>query len=151
QNHRRYGGLIVHLGVVLVAIGVGTSTGGEGERGATPKRGGTLDNGRHPLPVPELTPSRAAPPPPVDARVQILDGGRVVATVQPGQRLYPTSQSPFATVGIRYGFGQDLYVILGEFDREAQEWASVKAQIHPLIAWIWLGGVVVVVGGLVAV
>ena len=71
--------------------------------------------------------------------------------MQPGQRVYPTSQTPFATVDIRYGFGQDLYVILGEFDRGAGQWATMKAQIHPLIAWIWIGGVVVVAGGLVAI
>ena len=47
QNHRRYGGLVVHLGVVLVAIGVATSTVGKLEREATLQRGETLDLGRH--------------------------------------------------------------------------------------------------------
>jgi cytochrome c-type biogenesis protein CcmF len=151
QNHRRYGGLIVHLGVVLVAIGVATSTVGKVEREATLNRGETLEIGRHQLRFDELTLSREPTHLLVSAVVQILDGGRVVATVQPGQRIYPTSQSPFATVDIRYGFGQDLYVILGEFDRQGQQWASIKAQIHPLIAWIWIGGAVVVAGGFVAV
>src|SRR5262249_61388105 len=64
-------------------------------------------------------------------------------------RYYQTSQSPFATVDIRYRPMRDLYVILGEFDREAR-WATLKAQIHPMIAWIWFGGVVVVGGGLLA-
>ena len=50
---------------------------------------------------------------------------------------------------IRYGLTRDLYVILGGFDRGAT-WATIKAQVHPMIAWIWLGGVVVVLGGLVA-
>ena len=151
HNHRRYGGLIVHLGVVLVAIGVATSTVGKVEREATLKRGETLDIGRYQLRFQGLSASEEATHLLVSADVQILDGGRVVAAVQPGQRVYPTSQSPFATVDIRYGFGQDLYVILGEFDRGAGQWATIKAQIHPLIAWIWIGGVVVVAGGLVAI
>jgi cytochrome c-type biogenesis protein CcmF len=151
QNHRRYGGLIVHLGVVLVAIGVATSTVGKVEREATLNRGETLDMGRYQLRFQGLSASEQATHLLVSADVQILDRGRVVAAVQPGQRVYPTSQSPFATVDIRYGFGQDLYVILGEFDRGAGQWATLKAQIHPLIAWIWIGGVVVVVGGLVAI
>ena len=151
QNHRRYGGLIVHLGVVLVAIGVATSTVGKVEREATLNRGETLDMGRYQLRFQGLSASEEATHLLVSADVQILDRGRVIAAVQPGQRVYPTSQSPFATVDIRYGFGQDLYVILGEFDRGAGQWATLKAQIHPLIAWIWIGGVVVVAGGLVAI
>ena len=78
-----------------------------------------------------------------------IDGPRSVATLRPGQRLYSASQSPFATVAVRYRPMHDLYVVLGGFDREGR-WATLKAQIHPLIAWIWLGGAVVVFGGLVA-
>jgi cytochrome c-type biogenesis protein CcmF len=44
---------------------------------------------------------------------------------------------------------RDLYVILGAFDREGR-WVTLKAQVHPMIAWIWIGGLVVVAGGLVA-
>ena len=69
--------------------------------------------------------------------------------MRPGQRVYATSQTPFATVDIRYGPWKDLYVILAGFDREAR-WATIKVQIHPMIGWIWVGGVVVVLGGLVA-
>jgi cytochrome c-type biogenesis protein CcmF len=47
---------------------------------------------------------------------------------------------------VRYGFARDFYVILGAFDRQG-EWAQIKAQIHPMVAWIWLGGLVVLMGG----
>jgi cytochrome c biogenesis factor len=40
-------------------------------------------------------------------------------------------------------------VILGAFDRKAK-WVTLRAQIHPMIAWIWIGGLVVVIGGGVA-
>jgi cytochrome c-type biogenesis protein CcmF len=50
---------------------------------------------------------------------------------------------------VRYGFFRDFYVILGSFDREGQ-WAQIKAQIHPMVAWIWLGGAVVLLGGALA-
>lgn len=83
------------------------------------------------------------------AEVEVLENGRRVATLRPGQRFYPAAQSPFASVDVRYGLTRDLYVILGSFDREGR-WATLKVQIHPMIAWIWLGGAVVVLGGLVA-
>lgn len=149
QNRRRYGGLIVHLGVVLVAIGVATSSVGKVEREATVNRGESLDIGAYRLRFEGL---RAAEQPThllVTADVEVFEGGRRVTTLQPGQRLYPGSPSPFATVDIRFGPLKDLYLILGAFDREGR-WVTLKAQIHPLIAWIWLGGGVVVLGGLLA-
>jgi len=150
QNHRRYGGLVVHLGVVLITIGIATSSVGRLERETMLQRGEMLDIGRYQL---RFTGLRASEEPThllVSADVEVLEGGRLVTTLRPGQRLYPASQSPFASVDVRYGLSKDLYVILGNFDPEGR-WATLKAQIHPMIAWIWLGGVVVVLGGLMAI
>ena len=58
-------------------------------------------------------------------------------------------ESPFASVAVRYGFLRDFYVILGSFDRDGR-WAQIKAQVHPMVAWIWLGGAVILVGGILA-
>ena len=85
----------------------------------------------------------------VQAALEVTDAGRPVGTLRPGQRLYGGSSSPFASVAVRYGFFRDFYVILGAFDRQG-EWVQVKAQVHPLVAWIWLGGVVVLLGGVLA-
>ncbi|MGH7320590.1 MAG: heme lyase CcmF/NrfE family subunit, partial [Candidatus Rokuibacteriota bacterium] len=149
QNHRRYGGLVVHLGVVLVAIGVASSTVGKVEREATLNRGETLEIGQYTLRFNGLSASQQPTHLLVSAEVGVFEGPRLLTTVRPGQRIYPTSQSPFATVDIRFGPMHDLYVILGGFDREAR-WATLKAQLHPMIGWIWVGGIVVVLGGLVA-
>ena len=149
QNHRRYGGLVVHLGVVLVAIGVATSTVGKLEREATLQRGETLELGRYAVRFARLSALEQPTHLLIQAHLEVSDAGRPVGTLQPGQRLYPGSNSPFASVAVRYGFFRDFYVILGSFDREGQ-WAQVKAQIHPMVAWIWLGGVVILLGGALA-
>src|SRR5262249_5496661 len=144
-----YGGLVVHLGVVLVAIGVATSTVGKVEREATLNRGESLQIGAYTLVFTGLTATEESTHLRISAAVEVREGDRLLALIHPAQRVYQTSQSPFATVDIRYGPMKDLYVILGEFDRQAR-WATLKAQIHPMIAWIWIGGVVVVGGGLLA-
>ena len=149
QNHRRYGGLVVHLGVVLVAIGVATSTVGKVEREATLKKGESLQIGPYTLLFTGLSATEEATHLRISAAVELREGERLLGPLHPAQRVYPTSQSPFATVDIRYGPMKDLYVILGDFDRDAR-WATLKAQIHPMIAWIWMGGLVVVGGGLLA-
>jgi cytochrome c-type biogenesis protein CcmF len=149
QNHRRYGGLLVHLGVVLVAIGVATSTVGKLEREATLQRGETLEVGRYAVKFTQLSAVEQPTHLLVQAALEVSDGGRPLGTLHPGQRLYPGSNSPFASVAVRYGFFRDFYVILGSFDREGQ-WAQIKAQVHPMVAWIWLGGVVILLGGALA-
>jgi cytochrome c-type biogenesis protein CcmF len=149
QNHRRYGGLVVHLGVVLLAIGVATSTVGKLEREATLQRGETLELGRYAVKFSRLSALEQPTHLLVQAALEVSEGGRPVGTLQPGQRLYPGSNSPFASVAVRYGFFRDFYVILGSFDREGQ-WAQIKAQLHPMVAWIWLGGVVILLGGALA-
>jgi cytochrome c-type biogenesis protein CcmF len=146
QNHRRYGGLIVHLGVVLVAIGVATSTVGKLEREATLRKGETLELGRYAVGFTGLSATEQRTHLLVQAALQVSEAGRPTGTLRPGQRLYPGSSSPFASVAVRYGFFRDFYVILGAFDRQG-EWAQIKAQVHPMVAWIWLGGVVVLLGG----
>ena len=85
----------------------------------------------------------------VQAALEVTEAGRPAGTLHPGQRLYPGSTSPFASVAVRYGFIRDFYVILGAFDRQGQ-WVQIKAQVHPMIAWIWLGGLVVLLGGVLA-
>jgi cytochrome c-type biogenesis protein CcmF len=150
QNRRRYGGLIVHLGVVLVAIGVATSSVGKVEREATVNVGEHVDLGRYRLRFEGLRATEQPTHVLISADVTVLDGGQPVARLAPGQRMYPGSQSPFATVDIRYRLGHDLYVILGAFDRQGR-WATLKAQVHPMIAWIWIGGGVVVLGSLLAI
>jgi cytochrome c-type biogenesis protein CcmF len=146
RNHRRYGGLMVHLGVVLVAIGVAVSSVGKIEREATLRRGESLELGRYTLRFAGLSAREEATHVLVQAQLEATQDGRSIGTLHPGQRLYANSNSPFASVAVRYGLVRDFYVILGAFDRDGQ-WAQVKAQVHPMVAWIWLGGVVVVLGG----
>jgi cytochrome c-type biogenesis protein CcmF len=149
QNHRRYGGLVVHLGVVLIAIGVATSTVGKLERELTLKRGEALELGPFTLRFTGLSAGEQPTHLLVQAGLELTQAGRPAGTLRPGQRLYPGSSSPFASVAVRYGLFRDLYVILGAFDRQG-EWAQIKAQVHPMIAWIWLGGLVVLTGGVLA-
>jgi cytochrome c-type biogenesis protein CcmF len=149
QNHRRYGGLVVHLGVVLIAIGVATSTVGKIEREVTLKRGETLEVGRFVVRFTGLSAGEEATHLLVQAALEVTEAGRPAGTLRPGQRLYPGSSSPFASVAVRYGFLRDFYVILGAFDRQG-EWAQIKAQVHPMITWIWAGGLVVLMGGVLA-
>jgi cytochrome c-type biogenesis protein CcmF len=53
-------------------------------------------------------------------------------------------------VDARYRWTEDLYTILSTFERDGSS-ATIKAMINPMMAWIWIGGVVILLGVVVAV
>jgi cytochrome c-type biogenesis protein CcmF len=69
--------------------------------------------------------------------------------MEPALRFYPTQQSPIAEVDYWVGLREDLYVILGSFDR-AGAWVTVKALVTPLVSWLWIGGAVIALGTFLA-
>ncbi|HBM66974.1 MAG TPA: heme lyase NrfEFG subunit NrfE, partial [Pseudomonas sp.] len=74
--------------------------------------------------------------------------GREVTTLYPEKRLYTVQQSMMTEAGIDAGFTRDLYVALGE-PLENGAWA-VRVHIKPYVRWIWLGGLLTGLGGLLA-
>ena len=74
--------------------------------------------------------------------------GREVTTLHPEKRLYTVQQSMMTEAGIDAGFTRDLYVALGE-PLENGAWA-VRVHIKPYVRWIWLGGLLTGLGGLLA-
>ncbi len=75
--------------------------------------------------------------------------GRTVR-MEPAKKFYPQDQSPIATVDYRLGLREDLYLVLGDFARDGSE-ATVKMQVNRLVTWIWVGGLVLTVGALLAI
>ena len=84
------------------------------------------------------------------ANLAVFKGDRPLSDLKPGQRFYPNQQTPFASVDARYRLTEDLYTILSAFERDGSS-ATIKAMINPMIAWIWIGGVVILLGVMVAV
>ncbi len=65
------------------------------------------------------------------------------------QKLYLPRFQPSTEVGIHSTLARDIYVILGSYDIESQS-ATIHMMINPLVAWIWVGGVVMIIGGVLA-
>lgn len=80
--------------------------------------------------------------------IRVFDGEREVAVLHPEKRLYTVQQMPMTEAGIDAGFTRDLYVALGEpLDNGA--WA-VRVHIKPFVRWIWLGALLMGLGGVLA-
>jgi cytochrome c-type biogenesis protein CcmF len=80
--------------------------------------------------------------------VQVLRKGVHVSLLHPEKRLYTVQQSVMTEAGIDAGFTRDLYVALGE-PLENGAWA-VRIHVKPFVRWIWLGGLLTGLGGLLA-
>ena len=150
KSRRRYGGLIVHLGVVITIIGIAVSSVYKVEREQTLKSGESLTIGRYSVRFDGLAAGERPTHILVWANLMAFKDEKPVHELTPGQRFYPNQQSPFASVDARYHWNEDLYVMLSAFERDGSS-ATIKVIINPMISWIWIGGGVILLGVIVAV
>ena len=150
RSRRRYGGLIVHLGVAFVVIGITASSVFKLEQEVTLKQGESLQLGRYQVRFDELSawqePHRFV----VQGSFTIFNSNHKVAEMRPAKRFYPAEQQPIGTVDIRSTPWEDLYLVLSSFTQDGTS-ATVKVLVRPLVMWIWLGGWVMVLGSLIAI
>lgn len=146
---RSYWGMqLAHIGIVVAALGVMLSSHNSVERdlrlapGESVELGGYLfvfDGARH-VQGPNFTSDVGT--------VRVLEDGREVSLLHPEKRLYTVQGSTMTEAGIDAGFTRDLYVALGEpLDNGA--WA-VRVHVKPFVRWIWFGGLITAMGGLLA-
>jgi cytochrome c-type biogenesis protein CcmF len=153
KNRRRYGGLTVHVGVVMVLVGIIGSAFFSQQTEARLGQGHSINLGNYRLQYDELGMRMLSNAVAINALFTIYNGtdGRAVARMRPEKRFYIASGGePTTEVAIRSTFREDLYLILSEFDRETQA-ITVKAVINPLVAWIWVGLGTITLGAVIAI
>ena len=70
--------------------------------------------------------------------------------MRPSKKFYRQEQAPIAGVDYRMGLTEDLYLVLGDFARDGSA-ATVKVLVNRLVSWIWIGGLVLTLGALLAI
>jgi cytochrome c-type biogenesis protein CcmF len=147
RNRRRYGGYVIHFGVVLLFIG-GTGKAFVKETKATLSKGESAQVGEYILTYrgKSTYPSRNRYV--VAANLDITNNGKQLGTLTPQKRFYKTTEQPTTEVAIRSTLKEDLYVILASYDEQT---ASFKFLVNPLLTWLWIGGIVMTVGTLIAI
>lgn len=149
RNRRRYGGYIVHLGVVLVFAGVAGAL-FVTERAVRMRPGDEVEVG--PFTVVyrgtdvEGGPNYTA----TVANLTIRDGDGEPRRMRPERRFYPTAQEQVTTeVAIWSRPFEDLYAILESY-QPGSDAVDVTLLVNPMVLWIWVGGGVMVLGMLIA-
>ncbi len=84
----------------------------------------------------------------VEGEIDVSKNGQFVAQLRPQERTYIVQQSPMTEAGILAGWNRDLFVALGESLGDGA-W-SVRLQYKPMIRFIWLGCLIMALGGIIA-
>ena len=152
RDRRRYGGYLVHLGVAVIAIGVIGSTVFQTQVRATVAPGESFEVGGYRLSYGGLRvrePGVNGIEQEVIALLELEDGGERVASLQPGQRFFTNfGGQPVAIVSIDGNLLRDVYVFMQGWDDDQN--AEIQAFINPLTQWLWIGGAIYTLGGLLA-
>ena len=141
---------VAHIGVGLFAIGVTVDaelSSIEKDIALRPGREHRAEGLRLPLQQHEAG-RRARTTRPCRPNVTITRGDKLVATLHPQKRVYRVQRSPMTEAGIEVDWNRDLFVAMGE-DLGDGAW-SVRLQYKPMVRFIWLGALVMALGGLIA-
>jgi len=157
RNRRRYGGYIVHLGIVLLFVGfAGMAFKTETQATLRPGESATLKSPYgHVYTLTHLGVSQyhALNREVTAALVDVRRDGKPLGRLKTEKRQHvdaagnPTFE-PSTEVGIRSGLREDLYIVLGGLV-DGTEQAVYRFTINPLVWWVWFGGYVLVLGGLI--
>src|ERR1700722_18140054 len=147
RNTRRYGGYLVHMGIVLMFVGF---TGGAFNQSDVREMsiGDTLNLSHYRLKVVNLQEGDNGNYSWHRASVQVWRGGDLLSTLEPEKRFYKASRQGTSEVGVRPRLNEDVYLNFGGMSDDGTR-AVLQAYVFPLVSWIWIGGLVLIGGTLV--
>jgi len=151
RNKRRYGGYIVHIGVVLIVIGITSSSVFVTEQQATLSKGESVELRDYRFTYEGIdtynTPAKDA----TVATLAAYKGGKPIGFMKPEKNVYKYEGNreinQETEVALRSTFKNDLYLIL--MNRGPNGSATFRIIINPMVSWIWAGGVVLLIGAIV--
>jgi cytochrome c-type biogenesis protein CcmF len=148
RNTRRYGGYVVHFGIVVMFIGI---AGGAFNQNREQEMGfgDTLQLGPYRLVCQSFTQDSN---PNFDTEYALLDvykGGKKLTQLAPEKRFYIASQTSSTMVALRSTLANDLYVIYEGKNPDTDK-PIIKVFLNPLMNWIWIGVLIVVFGTFLA-
>jgi cytochrome c-type biogenesis protein CcmF len=146
MNKRRYGGFIIHLGVVLVFAGIIGSSFFKSEQLFTVATGEEFSLGDYTLRFVELTDRKDPEKDVVFAHLAIFKGGEKIDDLYPEKDFHHKSEQPMTEVKIRSTLKEDLYLVLSGWEEGGE--ATFHVFINPLVQLIWIGIGIMVLGGM---
>jgi cytochrome c-type biogenesis protein CcmF len=143
RNRRRYGGYVVHLGVLLIVLGLAGATFRSESQALVPV-GDSMEIGDYTLVYRGLDRGSTSEKEINAAQVDVFRGGRQITTLRPQLNFHFAQSQRQSEVAIRTTPIEDLYVVVTSLDRDGA--AGLRAFVNPLTWWIWAGAAVMLLG-----
>jgi cytochrome c-type biogenesis protein CcmF len=147
RNTRRYGGYIVHMGIVLMFIGFSGAAFNK-DTTVEAKVGEKFPLGRYELKVTEIKTGQNENFIWQNAVIEATIDGKPFTTLTPERRIYEKSQQPVSMVAIKRQLNEDLYINFAGMGSGSQQ-PTIQAYVFPLVSWIWLGYWILLFGSLI--
>jgi cytochrome c-type biogenesis protein CcmF len=149
RNTRRYGGYVVHFGIVLVFIGISGAAFNQDKQMEMPI-GSTMELGPFHLVMQSMDSKPEKNYTAERMIVEVMRDGKPVMMLYPEKRFFTgTNEQSGTMVAIYSTLRDDLYVVYAGRSPENNR-PVIHAYLNPLVKWIWLGGLVVVLGTVLA-
>ena len=149
RNKRRYGGYIVHVGVVLMVLGFTGEAFKQAEQ-LLLKPGQVVQAGDVTARLDALRVTDDGQKQMVTAHLTVTKDGQEIGKMYPARWYFRKHEDqPTTEVAIRRGFSEDIYLVLAAFEPGEQS-ATVELVVNPLVNWLWFGFGVVGIGTLIA-
>ena len=145
RNTRRYGGYLVHVGIVIMFIGF-TGKAFDQDRTVEVKVGDHFQIGRYDIKVADIKSGENSNYAWSHAVMNVFVNGSHVKTLEPEKRLYKASRQPSSEVDIWRKLNEDLYLNFAGLEGDT---AVFQAYVFPLVSWIWIGFWVLTIGTVV--
>jgi len=146
RNTRRYGGYLVHMGIVLMFIGFSGAP-FKREVVADIQKGHDLQVGAYTLRLLEIHQGDTPNYQWESALLGVSKGGDQLGTLEPARRYYKATGESNAEVALRTRLNEDLYINYSNRDGDT---VTLQAYVSPLVTWIWVGAIVLICGTLIA-
>jgi cytochrome c-type biogenesis protein CcmF len=143
-----YGMWLAHLGIAVFVIGVTFVSQFDIEKDIRMSPGQSVDLSGYRFQFEGAKPHTGPNYRSQLGTVRVFKGDNEVALLQPEKRTYLVQTKPMTEAGIDAGFWRDIYVSLGE-PLGGGDW-SLRLYYKPMVRWIWLGGLFIAAGGLLA-
>ena len=141
--------VLAHFGVAVFVVGVTVVSGFQSESDVRMEPGDTASVAGYQVRLDKVEDFRGPNYEASRATLTITQDGKRVATVTPDRRVYNVSRQPMTEVAIDRGLLRDVYIALGD-PVSATAW-SVRLHHKPFVNWIWIGCVLMALGGFLAV
>ncbi len=148
RNTRRYGGYIVHLGVVIVIVGFAGAAFNQ-DKEQEMGYGDRMNLGPYTLVCRSYTQDDKPNYGSEWAIIDVFKNGRQITTMYPERRFYKASEQTATIVANHSTLREDLYLVYTGRNQDTQR-PIIRAHLNPLVSWIWSGANILLIGIIVA-